>query len=130
MDDWQAGPRLQAVKLLAVLILNADSGVTQYAEKVLTALCLAAGDKEASVVKQVGWEVGYLSCIPVFAFSFVMLYLSLVVGTARMLPPYNLWIITGDQKRWSERSGKPFLCILYYRDNTQREKEKKCLPES
>ena len=54
LDDWQAGPRLQAAKLLAMLILNADSGVTQYAEKVLAALHLAVGDKEASIVNQVG----------------------------------------------------------------------------
>ncbi|XP_042232558.1 dynein axonemal assembly factor 5-like [Homarus americanus] len=53
MDDWQAGPRLQAAKLLTVLILNADVGITQYAEKVLVGLHLAAGDKEKSVVKQV-----------------------------------------------------------------------------
>lgn len=54
LDDWQAGPRLQAARLLAILILNADSRVTQYAEKVLTALYLAVGDKEANVVRQVG----------------------------------------------------------------------------
>ncbi|XP_050715520.1 dynein axonemal assembly factor 5-like [Eriocheir sinensis] len=62
LDDWQDGPRLQAAKLLSVLILNADSGVTQYAEKVLTALCLAAGDKEASIVKQMIECGHYLGC--------------------------------------------------------------------
>ncbi|KAG7163083.1 Dynein assembly factor 5, axonemal-like, partial [Homarus americanus] len=49
----EGGPRLQAAKLLTVLILNADVGITQYAEKVLVGLHLAAGDKEKSVVKQV-----------------------------------------------------------------------------
>ncbi|XP_045116850.1 dynein axonemal assembly factor 5-like [Portunus trituberculatus] len=62
LDDWQASPRLHAAKLLAVLILNADSGVTQYAEKVLTALHLAAGDKEASIVKQVNECGHFLGC--------------------------------------------------------------------
>nr|XP_053634775.1 dynein axonemal assembly factor 5-like [Cherax quadricarinatus] len=53
LDDWQAGPRFQAAKLLAVLILNADLGITQYAEKVLVGLHLAAGDREENIVKQV-----------------------------------------------------------------------------
>lgn len=66
LDDWQDGPRLQAAKLLTALILNADSGVTQYAEKVLTALCLAAGDKEASIVKQVSLASPYQNCIAIF----------------------------------------------------------------
>ncbi|XP_045616348.1 dynein axonemal assembly factor 5 [Procambarus clarkii] len=53
LDDWQAGSRLQAAKLLTVLILNADVGITQYAEKILMGLNLVASDKEENVVKQV-----------------------------------------------------------------------------
>lgn len=53
LDDWQAGPRLQAAKLLNVLVLSAETGITQYAEKILTGLHLAADDREANIVKQV-----------------------------------------------------------------------------
>ncbi|XP_047500820.1 dynein axonemal assembly factor 5-like [Penaeus chinensis] len=53
MDDWQAGPRLQAAKLLTTLVVNAESGITQYVEKILEGLVLASSDKEADVVKQV-----------------------------------------------------------------------------
>ncbi|KAK3881699.1 hypothetical protein Pcinc_013855 [Petrolisthes cinctipes] len=53
LDDWQAGSRLQSAKLLTTLVLNADKGVTQYTEKILTGLYLAAGDKETNVVRQV-----------------------------------------------------------------------------
>lgn len=53
MDDWQAGPRLQAAKLLTTLVVNAESGITQYVEKILEGLVLASSDKESSVVKQV-----------------------------------------------------------------------------
>ncbi|XP_071518457.1 dynein axonemal assembly factor 5 [Panulirus ornatus] len=53
LDDWLAGPRLQAAKLLTVLVLNADTGITQYAEKILKGLILAADDREANIIKQV-----------------------------------------------------------------------------
>ena len=53
LDDWQAGPRLQSAKLLTILVLNAEIGITQYAEKVMVALHLAAGDKEENIVNQV-----------------------------------------------------------------------------
>ncbi|XP_068208921.1 dynein axonemal assembly factor 5 [Palaemon carinicauda] len=53
LDDWQAGPRLQAAKLLTTLVLNAESKITQYAERIMVALHLAAGDREENIVKQV-----------------------------------------------------------------------------
>lgn len=56
MDDWQAGPRLHSAKLLTTLVLNADKGVTQYTEKILNGLHLAAGDKEINVVRQVRFK--------------------------------------------------------------------------
>ncbi|KAK7070029.1 hypothetical protein SK128_001063 [Halocaridina rubra] len=53
LDDWQDRPRLQAAKLLTTLVVNAETGITQYAEKIMAAIHLAAGDKEESVLKQV-----------------------------------------------------------------------------
>ncbi|XP_064104461.1 dynein axonemal assembly factor 5-like [Macrobrachium nipponense] len=53
LDDWQAGPRLQAARLLTTLVLNAEKKITQYAERIMVALHLAAGDKEENIVKQV-----------------------------------------------------------------------------
>ncbi|CAL4065617.1 unnamed protein product, partial [Meganyctiphanes norvegica] len=53
IDDWQEKPRLEAAKLLTTLVLNAEDGIIQYAEKVLDSLFLSAGDKENHIVEQV-----------------------------------------------------------------------------
>ena len=48
------------------------------------------------------------------------LYISRVVGATIILPPYFLWIIKDNQNGWSNKSGKPCLCLLSYEEGDAR----------
>ena len=60
MADWNADTRLQAAKLLYVMLVNEENNITQHLDKTLLGLYKACCDEESKVVDFVSWF-----CIPV-----------------------------------------------------------------